>query len=109
MHAVHLAGTVALWLSLGSAVTFCGLYHLTAPWWRSAEGWHLMSFTGGLGLILSWLAYRSIFAAPPPTAGDEVGRTVVYSIVAALMVWRLGLLWRRQIRRAFRRDEERRP
>jgi hypothetical protein len=101
MNAVHLAGTIALWLGLVSSAALCGLYHLTAPWWRSAEGRHLMSFTGGLALILSWLAYRSVFAAPPPTAGDEVGRTVV----AVLMVWRLALLWRRQIRPAFRRDE----
>ncbi|WP_141576108.1 hypothetical protein [Actinomadura sp. WMMA1423] len=107
IHEVHLAGTIALWLALASAVAFCGLYHLTAPWWRSGEGRHLMSFTGGLALILSWLAYRSIFAAPPPTAGDEVGRTAVYSVVAVLMVWRVGLLWRRQIRPAFRRDEAR--
>ncbi|NEA22598.1 hypothetical protein [Actinomadura bangladeshensis] len=101
--ALHLAGTVALWLGLVSAAMFCGLYHLSAPWWRSAEGWHLMSFTGGLALILGWLAYRSIFAAPPPTTGDEVGRTIVYSLVAVLMIWRLGLLWRRQIQPAFRR------
>lgn len=105
MYAVHLAGTLALWLGLVSAVAFCGLYHLTAPWWRSAEGRHLMSFTGGLALILSWLGYRSIFAAPPPTTGDEVGRTIVYTVVAVLMVWRVALLWRRQIRPAIRRDQ----
>ncbi|MER6810002.1 hypothetical protein ABT299_12045 [Spirillospora sp. NPDC000708] len=105
MSAVHVGGTVALWLGLASSTGFCIAYHLTAAWWRNGEGRHLMSFTATVALILGWLAYRSMAAPPPPTTGEEVGRTVVYSVVAALMIWRLGLLWRRQIRRAFHHDE----
>ncbi|MFB4298254.1 hypothetical protein [Actinomadura sp. NTSP31] len=44
-----------------------------------------------------------LFAAPPPTAGDEVGRTLVHSVVTVLMIRRLGVLWRLRIRRPRRR------
>ncbi|WP_242890828.1 putative phage holin [Actinomadura litoris] len=106
MSAVHTVGTVALWLAFATSTAFCVAYHLTAPWWRSGVGRHLMSFTGALALVLGRLAYRSLDAAPPPTPGDEVGRTVVYSVAAALMIWQLALLYQRQIRRAFRRDQD---
>lgn len=105
MHVVHAVGTAALWVCALSALGFCGLYHLSAPWWRSAEGRHLMSFTGGLALIFSWLVYRSFVAPAPPSAGDEVGRMSVYLVVAVLLLWRLELLWRRQIWPGLRRSE----
>jgi hypothetical protein len=106
MHVVHTIGTLALWTALGAALLFCLLYHLSAPWWRSAEGRHLMSFTGGLGLVFGWLAYRSVTTAPGDAhPAEETARTCVYLSLAVLLLWRLGLLWRRQIHPALRRRE----
>lgn len=102
---VHMIGTAALWAGVSAGALFVVVYHLSAPWWKSAEGRHLMSFTGALALILGWLAYRSIFTPRTLTGAEEWTRAAVYLVVATLMVWRLALLWRRQIRPALRGRE----
>ena len=94
---IHTIGTVALWAGVAAGLLFCLAYHLSARWWASAEGRHLMSFTAALTLIIGWLAYRSITAARSLSTADQYTRTGVYVIVAALLTWRLVLLWRRQI------------
>lgn len=104
---VHLVGTAALWVGVGAGGLFVAAYALSAPWWRSAEGWHLMSFTGALTLICGWLAYRSIYTPRTLSGPEEWTRATVYLVVAALLVWRLSLLWRRQIAPSFRRRRAR--
>jgi hypothetical protein len=106
---IHLMGTVGLVVGAVAATGFCVLYHLSARWWRSEEGWHLMSFTGALALVFDWLAWRTLAVEPRPVPlGVGVTRAVIYWAVASLLVWRLWLLWRRQIRPGLRSKEERR-
>lgn len=104
---VHLVGTAALWTGVGAGVLFVLAYALTAPWWRSAEGRHLMCFTGALTLIIGWLAYRSIYTPRTLTGAEEWTRAAVYVVVALLLLWRLSLLWRRQICPGLRRRRAR--
>jgi hypothetical protein len=102
---IHLLGNLAAFTAAGSALLFCFLYHLSARWWTSPEGRHLMSFTALLGLVFAFSSYRIAVAQvrPLPT-GDEIARTVIFWLVASSLLWRLLLLWRAQIRPAFRRD-----
>lgn len=102
---VHEIGTAALWLGVAAGAAFVVLYHVSARWWRSAEGRHLMSFTAALAMILGWLAYRSLTAPRALSQVEEYGRTVVYVVVAGLLLWRLELLLRRQILPGLRRKE----
>lgn len=101
---LHLAGTAALIMCVLASAGFCLLYHLSAPWWRSAEGVHLMTFTAALAVIFGWLLFRNATATHGRLGvGDEITRTGVYGLVAGLLLWRVALLWRRQIQPVFRR------
>lgn len=94
----HLIGNIAVWVALTAAVTFCGLYATVARWRASAEGWHLMAFTAVIAAAFGWIAYRLI--VPPGTGQwDQVVRAALLSSLAALLIWRLLLLVRAQIRR----------
>ncbi len=104
---IHLLGNIAAFTAAGSALLFCTLYHLSARWWKSPEGRHLMLFTGLLGLVFAFSSYRiSTAAVHPLPTGDEIIRTVIFWLVALSLLWRLLLLYRAQIRPVFRRDAE---
>lgn len=104
IHLLHLAGDVAVWAALVSALLFCGLYALLAPWWTSGEGWHLMTMTAAIGISFGWLAYRMVTAPPRALSpGTEATRTGLYVLLAALLIWRLALLIRSQVGRRKRR------
>lgn len=104
---IHLLGDWSAFAGAATSLAFVVLYHLSAPWWRSAEGRHLMSFTASLALMLSWVSYRITVTTPGPLPlSDEIVRTVVYALIAGLLLWRLALLWRRQIGPGLRRRKE---
>lgn len=96
----HLIGNAAVWVALAAAVAFCGLYAAVAPWRRSGEGWHLMTFTAVLAVAFGWIAYRQTTSTVPlRPLGSEVARAAILGALAGLLVWRLLLLIRAQIRR----------
>lgn len=98
---VHLIGDGAVWVALIASVAFCGLYAAVAPWRKSGEGWHLMTFTAVIGVAFAWIAYRQTFgpARPVQSPSTEIVRAVILGALAGLLVWRLALLVRAQIRR----------
>src|SRR3954470_997383 len=101
---IHLLGDVAVFVAATAATLFCLLYHVTAPWRRSQEGWHLMSFTALHALVFGWIAFRIVTAsARPLPSGQEEVRTTVYVLAAMCLIWRLFLLYRRQIGPGLRR------
>lgn len=96
----HLVGNVAVWVALVASVGFCVAYAAVAPWRRSAEGWHLMTFTAVIGVAFAWIAYRqSLSSTPPARLTLEVPRAVILGALALSLVWRFLLLCRTQIRR----------
>ncbi|MGI5169872.1 putative phage holin [Spirillospora sp. CA-253888] len=101
-------GTVGLVVGAVAATLFCALYHLSARWWRSEEGWHLMSFTGAMALVFNFVAIRTLAVPPRPVSlGLGITRAVIYCTVAALLLWRLWLLYRVQIRPGMKRERSR--
>jgi hypothetical protein len=98
-HVFHLIGDAAIWVAFMAAVAFCATYAVVAPWRRSAEGWHLMTFTAVIGIAFAWIGLRLILGPIPV----EIPRAVILSALAALLVWRLLLLIRTQIRTQIRR------
>lgn len=96
---LHLIGNIAVWTAFWASVLFCGLYAAMAPWRRSPEGWHLMTFTAVIGTAFGWIAFRQVIsAAPAATISIEAPRAAILSGLAACLVWRLLLLVRTQIR-----------
>ena len=105
---MRLAGDVGVYVGAVAATLFVAVYHLSARWWESAEGRHMMSFTAAMALILDYSGVRLLLAALPPVPPDvAVARAAVFDVVALLLVWRLELLWRLQIRDGIRRLVER--
>lgn len=101
---LHLVGNVAVWVALLSALAFCATYWVIARWWHSAEGQHLMAFTGVIGVAFGWIAYRQTWHGPPAMALSlELPRALILGALAGCLVWRLLLLLRAQIRRRKRR------
>jgi hypothetical protein len=102
--AFHLIGNIAVVVAFLSTVTFCGLYAAIAPWRASAEGRHLMTMTGVIGVAFGWIAYRQVISSTPPAALTlEIPRAAILSALAALLAWRILLLLRAQMRRRKRR------
>lgn len=98
--ALHLIGSIAVWVAYVAAVTFCVLYALLARWRESAEGWHLMTFTAVLAAAFGWIAYRQVAGLHTHLGSPtEVARAVILTALAGLLVWRLALLIRNQGRR----------
>lgn len=97
---LHYLGDAAVWVATISSFAFCFLYAAIAPWRKTAEGWHLMTFTFIIGVAFGWIAYRLVVAGPRPhfNTGTEALRTAIYVALAAMLVWRLVLLIRAQIR-----------
>lgn len=101
---LHLIGNAAVLISVVASATFVALYWVSARWWKSEEGWHLMTFTGVIGVAFGWITYRQVISSTPPAAlSIETPRAVILSALAALLVWRLALLLRAQTRRRRRR------
>lgn len=99
-HLPHLIGDIAVWVALVSAIAFCVTYAVVAPWWKSGEGWHLMTFTAVIGLAFGLIAYRQTTSTPAPLPlCTEVARALILVALASLLVWRLGLLIWTQTRR----------
>lgn len=92
-----LAGTVALWAAVIFGWGFVLAYTISAPWWRSEEGSHLISFTAFLSVILTYLAVVGLFSTNVPQY--PIVRLLMYGGMAAFMGWRFSLLIRRQIAR----------
>jgi hypothetical protein len=59
-----------------------------------------MTFTAVIGLAFGWIAYRLVTGPHHVlAAGTEASRTAIYVALAGLLVWRLVLLFRAQLRR----------
>lgn len=96
---IHLLGTVCVVVGAVASGGFVALYWASARWYRSAEGWHLMTFTGLLAIVLAYTSYRNLAVMPrPAAAGVEIARLVIFAAVAASLLWRVWLLYRIQIR-----------
>lgn len=96
---IHLLGTIGLLAGGAAATLFVILYHLSARWWTSEEGRHLMSFTGVMAVVLDFVAIRTLTVSSPHVSlAIEIIRLVIYGLVGGLLVWRLWMLYRIQIR-----------
>ncbi|TDD97656.1 putative phage holin [Actinomadura rubrisoli] len=105
---IQLLGTIGLVAGAVAATAFVGLYHLSARWWRSEEGIHLMAFTGALAVVFDWQSVRALIVGMRQVSlGVEITRAAIYCTVAALLVWRLWLLYRLQIRPGMKRERGR--
>lgn len=88
---ITIVGTVLLAVGVLGVGWFIVRYSLEAPWWRGEVGWHLVTFTGALGLLMAnGLAFR--------LAGDYPGRQaanlVLFAVIVASVWWRVALLHR---------------
>jgi FlaA1/EpsC-like NDP-sugar epimerase len=92
-----------MWLNVvasGAATVVCAgfvvVYHLHAPWWRSATGRHLMAVGAALTLLFAYTVGISVWPDGCPAAVLRCIRTVVVVAIAGLMVQRTRMVLRAQ-------------
>lgn len=99
-----LAGTIALWTATAIAWAFVLVYAITAPWYRSEEGSHLMSFTGFLAVVMAYFVIAGALSTNVPQF--PLPRLIVWVCVVLLMAWRFSILVRWQIVATLRKLKE---
>lgn len=79
------------------AAVFITTYHLLAPWRRTAMGWHLMLFTGAIGLLgLYTIVVTFTGLDGTPAMVLRYARTMLLLVVAALIAQRTWMVWSAQ-------------
>lgn len=82
-------GNALIFASAAGSVLFVVLYHLRAPWWRSATGVHLMAFTASEAAVLSLSCVRIVVGDAP---WFQAVRLVVFVSIPFVIWWRVVLL-----------------
>lgn len=95
-------GDIAAFTGAFFGVLFILYYWLTATWWKSEIGIHLMSFTAYIVVNYVFLSVAVIARRPGaqlPVAGLVWFRLFVYVVGAGMIIWRLSLVVRAQARK----------
>lgn len=92
---LKLLGDYFLFTGALCGLMFCTAYGISAPWWRSEMGRHIMAFTASVSLTLAYASFRVIV---PPVRPEFGVRALVFGVIAAMLAWRLFMLFREQIR-----------
>lgn len=80
-------------ISCAGCWLFVVLYHRAYRWWTNEFGRHLVSFSASLGLFLSY--YVVLAAWPGMPDGLRLWlRTGLFTLLTAVIVWRLVLFGR---------------
>ncbi|MFV2172357.1 hypothetical protein ACFHW2_11755 [Actinomadura sp. LOL_016] len=93
---IEVAGTVLVVASALLAWAVCVLYHLSARWWASEVGRHVMTFTAVLASVLTLWAIGAL--APSLGTWWELARLAAFTGVPISLGWRLWIVYRLQIR-----------
>lgn len=83
-------GTVFMFVAAAALILFPPCYHFATrgAWAKTVMGWHLMSFMGVLGAVMTF-AVASAVCGPLPT----FVRPLVWAAIAVVAWWRLILLF----------------
>jgi len=86
---VRTLGNALLAIAATALIAFPFCYHLTTrgSWRKSVMGWHLMSFMGVLGLVMTFAILNFAIELP------EWVRPLTWFLVGAVAWWRLILLF----------------
>lgn len=90
-----LAGDIAAWVAFVECVLFVVLYAVAAPFYRTEEGTHLLSFSLFLAATLGYIVFATAKRMAEPQS--PVVRLVILGGLAVFMGWRLSLVIRHQI------------
>lgn len=102
---IQMLGTILVVTSAVLAWAVCALYHLSARWWESEAGRHVMTFTAVLAVVLTLWSVGAL----TPTKGPwwEIARLVAFTGVPVSLGWRLWMVFRLQIRPGLTRERSR--
>lgn len=78
------------------------VYHVTARWWESEAGRHIMAFTAAVAAVLGLASVRIVAGAGLDTAWFVVLRVAVFASVPVVLAWRFGIVLRDQAIPAWR-------
>jgi hypothetical protein len=99
---IRLLGSLLIMACAAEASTFCVMYHLSARWWTSRQGRHVMAFTAELAVLLDLWSAGILAGADAPWF--QVVRLIAFLGLPFVLGWQLLLLYKIQIRPRRRRD-----
>ena len=88
--------TVGSALAFTTCATFAVVYHVRAPWWRSAVGRNLMAFAGAVGGLCLYTVLITLWPTGCPATVLRGVRIALLVSIAVLMVQRTALVIRAQ-------------
>ena len=97
---LYTLGTFSLWGATITGFLFLVFYSLTATWWKSEVGWHLMSWSAATEAIFAYLAFASVVRKPGaalPPANLLCIRLAVFAVFWFLIAWRFWMVARAQL------------
>ncbi|MFJ7990317.1 hypothetical protein [Streptomyces sp. NPDC096351] len=83
-------------LAFLTCATFAAVYHLRAPWWRSAVGRNLMAFAGAVGGLCLYTVLITLWPLGCPATVLRGVRTALLLAVVVLMCQRTRMVIRAQ-------------
>jgi hypothetical protein len=88
---INLFSNLLLAAGVAGVAWFVALYSLRAPWWANEIGWHLVTFTSALGLLMAnALTFRLVGDYP----GRQTVNLILFAVIVASVWWRVTLLHR---------------
>jgi hypothetical protein len=94
---LHHAGTIAVVIATVFAWAFV-IGYSRDPWRLFEAGRHLMVFTFGHAVFLTYIVWRNLFApSDPAPVTVEVVRFLAFTFLAVMFVWRFRILRRGQL------------
>lgn len=88
---VFASGLVAL-----CCIVLALVYHLIAPWRSTVFGRNLMAFTLAIGGLCAYTVLITVWPAGTTATVLRSLRTTMLMVIAALVIQRIGLVWRAQ-------------
>ena len=95
---MQLAGNIVVTIAAVLGWIFVVQYHLSAPWWRSEMGRHMMTYSAVVAAVLTLSVVRIVGGAGLDTPWFVLLRLIVFCGVPVAIGWRIVILWRAQRR-----------
>jgi hypothetical protein len=80
-------------ISWAGCWAFVVLYTRAYKWWNNEFGRHLVAFSACLGLFLTYFGVLAFWPGMPYALRIWL-RTGLFTLFAAVIVWRVALFWR---------------
>ncbi|MGW3400300.1 putative phage holin [Streptomyces zhihengii] len=92
----QMTNVVASGLVSACSLVFVLVYGLTAPWWKSAIGRHMMAFSAAIGLLCLYTVLITVWSEGLPATLLRSARVALLIAIGVLLLQRTSLAYKAQ-------------